>query len=87
MQEKASREEKDKEDERLKWCERAIEHLITELEKNAGKEQRTERAVYRRLGEAARAGAKDALAAVADAEVSEVELFGSAEMSEGEIED
>ena len=71
-------------------CDRVVQRLIAELETAAKKEQRAELAVYRRLGEAARARAKDAPAAVADladAEVSEVELFGSAEMSEGEIED
>ena len=69
-------------------CDRVVQRLIAELETAAKKEQRAELAVYRRLGEAARARAKDAPAAdLADAEVSEVELFGSAEMSEGEIED
>ena len=68
-------------------CDRVVQRLIAELETAAEMEQRAELAVYRRLGEAARARAKDALAAVADAKVSEVELFGIAEMSEGEIED
>ena len=69
-------------------CDRVVQRLIAELETAAKKEQRAELAVYRRLGEAARARSKDAPAAdLADAEVSEVELFGSAEMSEGEIED